>query len=73
MEEFVLKSPVRNPVPTEILSSSTSDSNSRGARTVMDWSRDDDVDLLKDEIRRERPGVKSPRKSPAQPNGISIT
>jgi hypothetical protein len=49
-------------VHTEILSSSTSASDSK---EVMDWSRDGDVDLLKDEM-------KSPRKSPAKPNGMSI-
>ena len=73
MEEVALRSPDRNLVPTEILSSSTSASNPEGARNVMDWSRDDDVVLLKDEIRRERPGVsKSLRESPAKSNGISI-
>ncbi|KAG0576671.1 hypothetical protein KC19_5G098200 [Ceratodon purpureus] len=72
LEEVTMISPVRNPVSIEVLSSSTSASSSKGAKNAMDWSRDDDVDQLKDKIRRNRPGVKSPRKSPAKPNGRSI-
>ncbi|XP_024378072.1 uncharacterized protein [Physcomitrium patens] len=69
--EEVLEIQTRNSIPTETLSSSTSDSSLNTSRNAVDWSRDDGVDLLKDKVRRERPGVKSFMAAPAKPNGIS--
>lgn len=70
-EEAVPIRTVRNLIPSKTLSSSKSASTSMEVRNVMDLTIDDEIDLTKDEIRRVRPGVKSPRKSPVKSNGVS--
>lgn len=71
MEEAVPMFAVRDPIPTETLSSSTSASDLMEGRNVMNRTSVSDIDSMKDEIRRERPGVKTPRKSPGKPIGSS--
>nr|XP_024365688.1 uncharacterized protein LOC112277499 isoform X3 [Physcomitrium patens] len=70
-KEVVLICPARHLIPTQILSSSTSGSSSKGVRNVMDWAYGDDTDLLEDGVRREKLGVQSPRKSAPNPTEIS--
>lgn len=67
-EEAGRRPNVRNLTPSKAPSSSKSASTSMQARGFMDLTVDNEIDGTNDEIRKVRPGVKSPRKSPAKPN-----
>jgi len=71
IEEAVPTHIVGTRIPSKTLSSSKPSSTSIDARDFMDLTIDNEIDRLKDEIRRVRPGVKSPQNSPAQTGGMS--
>jgi len=73
MEVISLKKPSQlELLETRSLSSSKLSSISIEARDFVDLTIDNEIDtLMKEEIRRVRPGVKSPQNSPATVRGMS--